>query len=133
MGESDGGAADPRRARGIEQMKLVYGWDIGEVHGDFLAATVDHLFGEVWARDGMSLRERRLLLIGMLAGQGLDDVLTIQVDAALRLGDLSAEDLDDVVQLVAHYAGWPMGAKVNQVVMEAVAKHRAASAPDPDS
>ncbi len=115
---------DPRRARGLEQMKAVYGWDIGEVHGDFLAATVDHLFGDVWARDGMSLRERRLLLLGVLAGQGKGDVLGIQVDAALRQGDLTPDDLEDVVQLVAHYAGWPMGATLNQIVMEAVARNQ---------
>ena len=39
----------PPRARGKEQMKAVYGWDIDQVEGPFVESTVDHLFGEVWA------------------------------------------------------------------------------------
>jgi 4-carboxymuconolactone decarboxylase len=120
-------AADDRRERGIEQMKNVYGWDVSEVHGDFLSQTVDHLFGEVWARPGMSQRDRRLLLIGMLAAGGLVDVLEIQLDAAMRMGELTPADLEDIVLFVAHYVGWPMGAKVNQLAMDLTARHTGSS------
>ena len=41
---------DDRRARGKDLMKQVYGWDIDQVQGPFVESTVDHLFGEVWAR-----------------------------------------------------------------------------------
>ncbi len=112
-----------RRARGIEQMKSVYGWDINEVHGAFVEQTVDHLFGEVWARSGMSQRERRLLLVGMLISGGLIDVLEIQLDAALRLDEMDAKDLEDIVLFAAHYAGWPTGAKVNQLTTDLLARH----------
>ena len=69
-------------------MQRVYGWESGEPVGDFVELTIDHLFGEIWSRDTMSIRDRRLLLIGLLVGQGLDDVVELQLDAAKRLGEL---------------------------------------------
>lgn len=118
-GDDDGG----RRERGKAKMAEVYGWDIGEVHGDFLAMTVDHLFGEVWARDGLSTRERRLLLVGLLAGLGEHDVVELQLDAALRVGEVTPDELRDIVIFIAHYAGWPRGAKLNSKVEELIARH----------
>ena len=115
---------DARRQRGKEWMARVYGWDVGDVDGDFVAMTVDHLFGEVWAREGLSVRERRLLLLGLLVGQGLDDVVGLQLDAAVRLGELSADELRDVVIFLTHYAGWPRGAKLNSQVEQLLAEHR---------
>jgi len=119
---------DPRRTKGIEMMKAVYGWDIDEVHGDFVEMTVDHLFGEVWSRPGLDLDQRRLLLMGILIGQGLDDVLGIQLDAALRLGERTPDELRDVVLFATHYAGWPRGAKLNSQVEELLARHAKAAA-----
>ena len=124
------GAAD-RRARGIAKMAEVYGWEVNEVHGDFLAMTVDHLFGEVWDRPGFTVAERRLLLIGLLVGMGLEDVVQIQLDAALRLGELTPEQCEELVLFFSHYAGWPRGAKLNQIVMDLVAKSRAAGVSGP--
>ena len=43
--------------------------------GDFFGYTADHLFADIWNRPGLSDRDRRLLLIGMLAGTGAPDVL----------------------------------------------------------
>ena len=97
-------------------MRRVYGWESGEPVGDFVELTIDHLFGEIWSRDTMSIRDRRLLLIGLLVGQGLDDVVELQLDAAKRLGELSDEELREIVVFLTHYAGWPRGAKLNQVV-----------------
>ena len=38
--------------------------------GDFFGYTADHLFADIWNRPGLSDRDRRLLLIGMLADPG---------------------------------------------------------------
>lgn len=129
MSDDPTSTADDRRARGIAKMGEVYGWDIDQVHGDFLAMTVDHLFAEVWDRPGFSVPERRLLLIGLLVGMGLEDVVQVQLDAALRLGELTPEQCEELVIFFSHYAGWPRGAKLNQIVMELVAKARAAGPP----
>jgi 4-carboxymuconolactone decarboxylase len=115
-----------RRARGLAMMKQVYGWDITAVDGDFMELTVDHLFGDIWSRDGFTVAERRLLLIGLLMGAGLDDVLGLQLDAATRLGELDEHQLRDLVIFFSHYAGWPRGAKLNTTVEELIARTRRA-------
>lgn len=110
------------RRRGLLKMEEVYGFDMTDGQGDFFRYTADHLFADIWTRPGLSDRDRRLILIGMLAGQGADDVLGIQVPAALANGELDAEALREIVIFVSHYAGWPNGARLNSVVETAIAK-----------
>jgi alkylhydroperoxidase/carboxymuconolactone decarboxylase family protein YurZ len=79
-------------------------------------------YADIWNRPGLSDRDRRLLLIGLLTGRGSHDVLTIQVPAALSSGDLDAEALREVVVFLSHYAGWPDGAGLNSLVEETIAQ-----------
>lgn len=109
-------ADDERRRRGLETMTQVYGWDFKDGPGDFFAYTADHLFADVWNRPGLTTEQRRLLLIGLLAGRGADDVLEIQLGAAHRNGELNDEALREIALFLAHYAGWPTGASINMVV-----------------
>ena len=115
---------DDRRERGLKRMSEVYGWDFSDGPGDFFGYTADHLFAEIWSRPGLSARDRRLLLIGMLAGQGAQDVLTIQVPAAYQSGDLDDAALREIVIFLSHYAGWPVGARLNSLVEEMIGKGR---------
>lgn len=119
-----------QRARGKAQMKAVYGWDIDHVEGSFVEYTVDHLFAEVWQEGKLTVKERRLMLIGMAAGSGLEDVAGLQLDAAVRLGELDAEDLRSIVVFLAHYAGWPRAAKLNTEVEKIIARMPATDEPD---
>jgi 4-carboxymuconolactone decarboxylase len=105
-----------RRELGKQMMQRVYGWEAGEPVGDFVVQTIDHLFGEIWSRETMSVRDRRLLLIGLLVGQGLDDVVELQLDAAKRLDELTDDQLREIVVFLSYYAGWPRGAKLNAIV-----------------
>jgi 4-carboxymuconolactone decarboxylase len=104
---------DDRRQRGLDMMRQVYGWDVQDGPGDFFGLTVDHLFAEIWTRPGLSIRDRRLLLIGLLIGQGRDDVAEIQIGAALKTAELDADQLREIVIFLTHYAGWPAGAKLS--------------------
>ncbi len=113
---------DERRRRGQEMVTKVYGWEFPSVEGPFVEATVDHLFGEVWAEGRMTVKERRLLLIGLAVGGGLEDVAGLQLDAAVRLGELDADDLRSIVVFLAHYAGWPRAAKLNSEVEKIIAR-----------
>lgn len=110
------------RATGKANMKAVYGWEIDHVEGSFVEYTVDHLFGRVWNEGDLSVKERRLVLIGLCVGSGLDDVAGLQLDAAARLGELDADDLRSLVVLLAHYAGWPKAAKLNTEVEKIIAR-----------
>jgi 4-carboxymuconolactone decarboxylase len=112
------------RRKGLERMEEVYGWRFEDGPGAFFGYTADHLFAEIWNRPGLSDRDRRLLLIGLLAGQGASDVLGIQVPAAYANGELDEQALREIVIFLAHYAGWPVGARLNTLVEETLAKGR---------
>jgi 4-carboxymuconolactone decarboxylase len=111
-----------KRRIGLEKMEEVYGFDMTDGAGDFFAITADHLFADIWTRPGLSDRDRRLLLIGLLAGSGGHDVLTIQIPAAYAAGELDDEQLREVVIFLCHYAGWPNGARINSIVEATIAK-----------
>lgn len=116
--------SDPvKRQRGLETMAAVYGWpEVGDGTGDFFGYTAEHLFADIWNREGLSFRDRRLLLIGLLVGRGLHDVVGLQIEAALTNGELDADTLREIVILLTHYAGWPDGAKLNSQVEQLIAK-----------
>ncbi|WP_408896875.1 carboxymuconolactone decarboxylase family protein [Nocardioides sp. R1-1] len=115
------------RARGLRRMEQVYGFEMTDGTGDFFRYTADHLFADIWNRPGLSDRDRRLFLIGLLVGQRADDVLGIQVPAALANDELDAEALRELVILACHYDGWPNGSRLNSVVEQAIARARPTS------
>ena len=112
------------RRRGLERMEQVYGFEMTDGEGDFFRYTADHLFADIWNRPGLSDRDRRLLLIGMLCTHGAQDVLSLQVPAAYRAGELDEDALREIVIMACHYAGWPVGARLNSLVEETIAQGR---------
>jgi 4-carboxymuconolactone decarboxylase len=71
---------------------------------------IHHLFAKVWTRKGLSIRDRRLVTIALLAAQGRSDQLRDHVRGA-RLGEdpLTEEEIAELMIHVAHYAGWAAG------------------------
>ena len=112
------------RRRGLEKMEQVYGFEMSDGAGDFFGYTADHLFADIWNRSGLSDRDRRLLLIGMLCTHGAQDVLSIQIPAAYQAGELDEDNLREIVIMACHYAGLPVGARLNSLVEETIAKGR---------
>jgi len=112
------------RAKGLRKMEEVYGFEMTDGEGDFFRYTADHLFGDIWQRPGLTNRDRRLFLIGMLVGQRANDVLGIQIPAAFANGELDEQQLRELVILACHYDGWPNGSRMNSVVEDTIAKAR---------
>jgi len=105
------------RRRGLDTMSAVYGWpNLEDSPGDFFGITADHLFADIWNRPGLTVRERRLLLIGALMASGDFDVLGLQIESAHGAGELDADQLREIVIFLAHYVGWPRAAKLNTLV-----------------
>ncbi len=102
-------------------MSKVYGWHVDDGPGDFFHYTVEHLFAEIWNRPGLSMRDRRLLLLGLLVGDGSFDVVPLQLGAALANDELDEESARELVVFLAHYAGWPAGARLLTIVEQALA------------
>jgi 4-carboxymuconolactone decarboxylase len=119
------GLPETRRA-GLRRMEQVYRFDMRDAPGDFFRYTADHLFADIWNRPGLSDRDRRLLLIGALTATGAADVLGIQVPAAHANGELSGEQLREIVIFLSHYAGWQNGSRLNTIVEDTIAKARKA-------
>ncbi|NKY50131.1 carboxymuconolactone decarboxylase family protein [Nocardia vermiculata] len=125
---------EQRRARGLAKMSEVYGWEVSDGPGKHFATTVDHLFADIWSRPELSVRDRRLLLLGALTAQNLHDVSEIQVSAALRNGELTEEQLREIAIFLCHYTGWAAGTKFDSVVGKVVAdeQKKAAAAASPE-
>jgi 4-carboxymuconolactone decarboxylase len=128
--------SDPeKRRRGLETMAQVYGWEVADGTGDFFHYTVEHLFADIWHRPGLSMRDRRLLLIGLLTGTGGFDVIPIQLAGALANEELDDAAARELVVFLAHYAGWPAGARLLTMVEQALsqqARHQQPDAPPQD-
>jgi len=117
--------ADPeRRQRGIEMIKKVYAGDVepppeGTVFTDIM---LEQVFAEQWARDVMSIRDRRILLLGIIAEKGEPMTFGIQVKAALKNGELSPDELRELLLMIAQYSGYPRAAAVVGIVEQMIAE-----------
>ncbi len=96
--------------RGRAKMRPVYAGDVVDLpegtipFNDVMLST---LFAEVWGRDVLDLRSRRLLLMGVIAANGHVDTWKIQARAALRNRELDPEELRETLIMLAPYAGYP--------------------------
>jgi 4-carboxymuconolactone decarboxylase len=115
---------DEIRRRGLDKMKEVYGWDMPDFDSDYFKFTVEHLFGTVWTRSALSMRDRRLLTLSTVATQGLPDLLEIQFTAALNNGELTEDEAREIAIFLTHYIGWPKGQKIDGVVQKVIANRK---------
>ncbi len=101
--------SEDTRARGQRLFEEICGAPPAALEDDFIDVTIDHLFGDLWAREDLAVRDRRLLTIAVLVTLGERDALRVHMEMALRSGDVSESELRGVVLHLAHYAGWPRG------------------------
>ncbi|HXX89060.1 MAG TPA: carboxymuconolactone decarboxylase family protein [Acidimicrobiales bacterium] len=116
----------PDRAAGMEKMHAVYNFSVDPdvVEGDFVAYTVDHLFGDVWCRPGLDVFQRRLMTIGVLAALGRTELLDVQFQSALDNGELTEDQVREVVVHLTHYIGWPLATGVNESAERIIVRRR---------
>ena len=117
---------DELRKKGLEKMNEVYGWEMPDMPGEYFALTVDHLFGTIWSRPGLSMRDRRMMLIGVLAAQGMEELLEVQANAILHNEEMTREELREIAIFLTHYVGFPLGSKVDGAFKRVVAKRKKA-------
>jgi len=124
----------PDRAKGMAKMQEVYNFtvDPDDVPGDFVAYTVDHLFGDVWCRPALGVFERRLVTVGVLAALGKTDLLDVQFQSALDNGELNEDQVRELVVHLTHYVGWPLATGVSEAAERVIARRRP-KASDPET
>ena len=83
----------------------------------FTEMTRELLFGEIWERPGLSKRDRSLITVATLTALYRTDQLRSHIRRALENG-VTKEELVEVFQHMAFYAGWPCGVNAFRVADE---------------
>ncbi len=117
----------PNRDKGIELFSEVYCGDLpqppAEGEDRFFDFMLNSLFGELWANtDTLSIRDRRLLLLGAIAAQGEDMTFTIQARSAYKRGELDEQQLEEAVLFLTQYVGYPRASKMRMALMGMLAE-----------
>jgi 4-carboxymuconolactone decarboxylase len=111
---------DERRERGERAFAAVYGGVVElpppAERDAFLETMLGQLFAEVWSRDVLSVRDRRLLIMGAIAALGERELFGIQARAALAKNELTREQLDEAVLTLVQYVGYPRASGLRAVV-----------------
>ena len=68
--------------------------------------SVGHLFGDVWARKGLSLRERQLVTLAANIAMARPTGNYSHYRSAQHIG-ITQQEICEVIIQVGHYAGWP--------------------------
>jgi 4-carboxymuconolactone decarboxylase len=120
-------SSEERWAQGLEILERVYGPGAstmmrGLADQPFVNETVSHLFGEIWSRPALSIRDKRLLVIGATAMLGRADLVATQVAGAIQNGELTDAELDEIPLLMLFYAGAGNSTVLYQGIQAAKAK-----------
>ena len=103
-----------RYSQGMKTRRAV----LGEAHVDCAEAAktefddpfqdmiVEAAWGHVWSSDGLTLRERSLITLALLAGLGQEQEFAMHVRAARNTG-ATQDDIREALMHVAIYAGVP--------------------------
>jgi 4-carboxymuconolactone decarboxylase len=68
--------------------------------------SVGHLFGDVWGRPGLSLRERQLVTLAANIAMARSTGNHSHYLSSMHLGITQREIIEVIIQ-VGHYTGWP--------------------------
>lgn len=73
---------------------------------DYQKLITESAWGSVWAREGLTRRERSLLVVAFMAALGHHDELAMHIRATANTG-ATMEDIKEVLLMTAIYAGVP--------------------------
>jgi 4-carboxymuconolactone decarboxylase len=101
---------DKRRKRGMKILKKMGRENLmleqKALYPELYELSVGHLFGDVWARPGLSLRERQLVTLAANIAMARPTGNYSHYRSAKHIGITHAEICEVIIQ-VGHYAGWP--------------------------
>ncbi|GAT12102.1 carboxymuconolactone decarboxylase family protein [Mycolicibacterium novocastrense] len=119
---------DELRRKGLEKMNEVYGWEMPNIEGDpYFDLTVDHLFGTIWTRPGLSMRDKRIMTLTAVTAVGNSDLAEIQANAALGNGEMTEDELKEMAVFLTHYLGFPLGSKLDGAVSKVIKNRKKAA------
>ncbi len=92
----------------------------------FQSLITETAWGTVWASDAISLRERSMLTLALLAATGNFDEIPMHIRATARTG-ASEQDVIEAFQHVAIYAGVPKANHALKLAKETFAEMKEGS------
>jgi 4-carboxymuconolactone decarboxylase len=107
-------ASDAARARAVND-------ELATVAPKFAQLTNDVVFGDLWRRSDLALRDRSLVTIAALAAMGDDDQLDFYLRHGVESGLTSAQIAEALTHL-GFYAGWPKATKAIAAVARTLGK-----------
>src|SRR6476660_8761499 len=108
---------DELRRKGLEKMNEVYGWEMPNIEGDpYFDLTVDHLFGDIWSRPGLSMRDKRIMTLTAVTAAGSRDLAEIQINFVFHDAAPTETELKEMAVFLTHYLGFPLGSALNGAV-----------------
>jgi len=93
----------------------------GDVNPKLAQLTDDVLFGDVWARPGLSPRDRSLVTMSALIAMNRPDQLRSHLQRA-RDNGLTEAELVEAITHLAFYAGWPSAVAASVVAKDVFQK-----------
>ena len=124
---------ESRFERGLAKLAEVDGSAGEEVVGplgDLGRYIVEFAFGDIYSRDGLSLRDREIATVALLAGLGArEPQLRVHLAAGLNVG-LTAQELEEIVIQTVPYAGFPTAINALNALRDVVAAATKAGGPE---
>ena len=102
----DRGMKTRRKVLGDEWVDLAQR-NLTPFNEDFQDLITRYAWDEIWNRPGLSHPVRRMLVLAITVTSGRWDELKLHMAAALRSGDLSEDEVKEVLLQCAVYAGVP--------------------------
>lgn len=101
---------DKRRKRGMKVLKKMGRENLmleqKALYPELYELSVGHLFGDVWARPGLTLRERQLVTLAANIALARPTGNYSHYRSAKHIG-ITHDEICEVIIQVGHYAGWP--------------------------
>jgi 4-carboxymuconolactone decarboxylase len=110
-----------RLERGLKKLSEVdgkVGEDVVAPLGDLGKYIVEFAFGDIYSREGLSLREREIATIAMLASRsGVEPQLKVHIQAGLNVG-LTHEEIEEIIIQTVPYSGFPTAINALNILKE---------------
>jgi 4-carboxymuconolactone decarboxylase len=100
---------------------------IQEVAPYLIELSTKVLFGDIWARPGLSPRDRSLATCTVLIGKFRTDELRFHLSRALDNG-VTREEIGELITHLAFYEGWPVANSACKIAQEVFAARDAQDA-----
>jgi len=105
-------------SRKLSEVDGQVGEDVVAPLGDLGKYIVEFAFGDIYSREGLSLRDREIATIAMLASRsGVEPQLKVHINAGLNVG-LTYEEIEEIIIQTVPYSGFPTAINALNILKE---------------